>query len=385
MGRKVAIVGTGQTKHKARHSDMNIVELINQAVNRCLENAELTINDIDAILIGNMEHFEGINLSDMWASDASGALGRCGMKITTGGSTGTSLSSAAYYYTASGLFDTVLCVGWQKQNEGDTTAGLVSATDPIWERASFAGAFGTFGGAATQYMMETGLTPEDAAKVAVKNKRHGRLNPYAHLHLDISVDDVLRSPMLAYPIRMLDLCPASEGACAMSMTHEDNVKKVTDKPAWISASVCRHDSAFTGDPPFFLDLRTLRSAAKEAYATADIKDPMKDLDIIELYEPVTWAELSFLEALGIGEGGKVGELLAQGVTSIEGSLPVNLSGGVLCTNPIGATAMCRVAEAAIQIRGEGGERQANHKVNTALATGYGGNWWSDLLILKSSL
>ena len=100
MGRKVAIVGTGQTKHKARHSDMNIVELINQAVTRCLENAELTINDVDAILIGNMEHFEGINLSDMWASDVSGALGRCGIKITTGGSTGTSLSSAAYYYTA---------------------------------------------------------------------------------------------------------------------------------------------------------------------------------------------------------------------------------------------------------------------------------------------
>jgi len=145
MGRKVAIVGTGQTHHKARQTDMNVTEMIHVAVKRCLEDAELTMDQIDGVLIGNMEHFEGINLSDMWAVDASGALGRYGMKITTGGSTGTSLSMAAYYHVASGLFDIVMAIGWQKQSEGETTAGLISATDPIWERLGFAGAFGTFG------------------------------------------------------------------------------------------------------------------------------------------------------------------------------------------------------------------------------------------------
>ena len=168
------------------------------------------------------------------------------------------------------------------------------------------------------------------------------------------------------------------------MAEENKAKKITDKPAWVAAAVTRHDSPFIGDVPMFMDLRTLRSACKEAYRKAGIKDPMKDLDVIELYEPVSWAELSFLEAMGVGERGKIGELVDKGITYLDGSLPVNPSGGVLCTNPIGATAMCRVAEAAIQIRGQGGERQVEN-VNTALATGYGGNWWSDLLILKSSI
>lgn len=134
----------------------------------------------------------------------------------------------------------------------------------------------------------------------------------------------------------------------------------------------------------FMDLRTLRSASAAAYKKAGIVNPLKELDVIELYEPVSWAEISFLDALWLCERGKIVELIDKGVTSMEGELPVNPSGGVLCTNPIGATAMCRVAEAAIQIRGQGGERQVPG-VRTALATGYGGNWWSDVMILKASL
>lgn len=384
MGRNVAIVGTGQTEHKAKRDDVNIVELIHGAVLRCLEDAEVSIDKIDAVLIGNMEHFEGINLSDMWASDVSGARGRFGMKITTGGSTGTSLSLAAYYYVASGLFDTVLSIGWQKQSEGDTTAGLISATDPIWERASFAGAFGTFAAAAVQFMKEFGLTEEHAAKVAVKNRKNGLCNPYAHLKLDITVTDVLNSRMLAYPIRMLDMCPASEGACALIFACEEKAKKMTSRPAWVAAAETRHDSPFIGDVPMFMDLRTLRAASAAAYKKAGITNPLKELDVIELYEPVSWAEISFLDSLWLCERGKIRELIDKGVTTMEGELPVNPSGGVLCTNPIGATAMLRVAEAAIQIRGQGGKRQVPN-VRTALATGYGGNWWSDVMILKSSL
>lgn len=385
MGRKVAIVGTGQTKHKARQTEMNIVEMIHQAVTRCLEDSGLKINDVDAVLIGNMEHFEGINLSDMWAADAAGSMGRFGMKITTGGSSGTSLAMASYYYAASGLFDTVLCIGWQKQSEGDTTAGLISATDAVWERESFAGAFGTFGCWATEYMkINPGITPEHAARVSVKNHKNGCKNQYSHLQMKISVEDVLNSKMMAYPVRLLDLCPASEGACALIFAEEEKAKKITDKPAWVAALASRHDSPYVGDVPGLRDLRTLRSAVKEAFPKAGIMDPIKDIDVIELYEPTSWAELSFLEAMGIGVGGKVADLLDKGVTEIDGELPVNPSGGVICTNPIGATAMIRVAEAAMQIRGQCGEHQIPN-VKTAVATGYGGNSWSDLMILKKSL
>ena len=384
MAQNVAIVGVGQTHHKAKRADVNIVEMIHEAVLRCLADAELRIDQVDAVLIGNMEQFEGVHLSDMWAADVSGALGRCGVKITSGGSTGTSLSLAAYYYVASGLFDTVMCIGWEKQSEGDTTAGLISATDPIWERACFAGAFGTFAASAREFMKEFGVTEEHAAKVAVKNRQNGLRNPYAHLKLDITVSDVLQSQMLADPIRMLDMCPASEGACALLFGAEEKAKKITDRPAWVAAVETRHDSPFIGDTLMLKDLRTLRAASAAAYKKAGITNPLKELDVIELYEPVSWAEISFLDALWLCEPGKIKDLIEAGVTTMEGELPVNPSGGVLCTNPIGATAMLRVAEAAIQIRGQGGERQLSN-VRTALATGFGGNFWSDVMILRSTL
>jgi acetyl-CoA C-acetyltransferase len=384
MPRKVAIVGVGQTHHRAKRGDVNIVELIHEAVVRCLNDAGLPIATVDAVLIGNMDGFEGVHLSDMWAADASGALGRCGLKITSGGSTGTSLALAAYYYVASGLFDTVMCIGWQKQSEGDTTAGLISATDPIWERAAFAGAFGTFAAAVREFMKEFRVTEEHAAWVAVKNRQNGRRNPYSHLKLDITVSDVLTSPMLADPIRMLDMCPASEGACALVFSHADAVRKITDRPAWVAAAETRHDSPFVGDTHMFMDLRTLRAASAAAYKTAGITNPLKELDVIELYEPASWAEISFLDALWLCERGRIRDLIEKEVTTVKGELPVNPSGGVLCTNPIGATAMLRVAEAAIQIRGQGGDRQIPG-VRTALATGFGGNFWSDVMILKSAL
>ena len=381
MGRNAAIVGTGQTKHKARITDMNIVEIINQAVRRCLRDAGAGIDDVDAVLIGNMEHFEGIYLSDMWAAEASGALGRFGSKITTGGTSGTSLAMAAYYYTASGLFDTVMCIGWEKQSEGDTSAGLLTATDPIWERPSFAAAFGTFGSAATEYM-QTGVTPEHAAMAAAQSRQHGRNNPYAHLQIDITAEDVLKSQMLAYPIHMLDLCPGSDGACALLFAAEEAADRFSGKPAWVSACSCRHESTFTSDPPLFMDVRTLRLAAAEAFKKAGITDPVKDLDVLELYSPASWLELAMLEALGVSEKGRTGEMVEKGAFGMDGVLPVNPSGGVMCTNPIGATAMLRVAEAAIQIRQQGGDRQVDG-VKTAMATGYGGNWWSDVMILKA--
>jgi len=190
--------------------------------------------------------------------------------------------------------------------------------------------------------------------------------------------------MLAYPIRMLDMCPASEGACALIFAAEEQAGKITSKPAWVAAAETRHDSPFIGDVPMFLDLRTLRDASAAAYKKAGITDPLKELDVVELYEPVSWAEISFLDALWLTERGKIRDLIEKGSFAMEGELPVNPSGGVLCTNPIGATAMLRVAEAAIQIRGQGGDRQLDD-VHTALATGYGGNWWSDVMILKDKL
>jgi acetyl-CoA C-acetyltransferase len=128
-------------------------------------------------------------------------------------------------------------------------------------------------------------------------------------------------------------------------------------------------------------MRSLQAASKKAYALAGITDPMTDFDVAEIYEPASYAELALCENLGLCPMGDGGKLIDSGVTLIDGKLPVNPSGGVLSTNPVGATAMIRVAEAAMQVMGEAGEHQIDG-VKRALATGYGGNAWTDVMILS---
>ncbi|MBP1723903.1 MAG: Propanoyl-CoA C-acyltransferase [Deltaproteobacteria bacterium] len=382
--RNVAIVATGQTDHRSKRPDVNIVEMINEAVRRCLADAHMTMDQIDAIVIGNMEHFEGIFFTEMWSVDGAGSLLKHGMKITTGGTTGSSLAQAGYYHVASGLFDTVMTIGWEKQSEGETTAGLIFQADPLWERATMSGAIGSFAGSATAYMHKYGITEEQAAKVAVKNRKNAMNNPHAHLKMDLTVEQVLSSKMLAYPIKILDMCPTSDGACAMIFASEQKAKKICTDPAWVIAAVTRHDQPFGGDLEMVMNLRTLRSAAEEAYRIAGIHEPFRDFDVAELYEPCTFAELSWYQAMGFCGPGEEGKLMDSGATQMGGELPVNPSGGVLSTNCIGATAMIRVAEAAIQVMGKGGKRQVPG-VNRAIATGFGGSWWSDVMILSKTI
>jgi acetyl-CoA C-acetyltransferase len=381
--RNVAIVATGQTDHRSKRPDVNIVEMINEAVRRCLADANMTMEEVDAVVIGNMEHFEGIFFTEMWSVDGAGSFLKHGMKITTGGTTGSSLAQAGYYHVASGLFDTVMTIGWEKQSEGETTAGLIFQADPLWERATMSGAIGSFAASATTYMDKYGISEEQAARVAVKNRKNAMNNPHAHLKMDLTVEQVLKSKMLAYPIKMLDMCPTSDGACAMIFASEAKAKKTCQNPAWVIAGVTRHDQPFSTDLEMLMNLRTLRSATEEAYKIAGIKEPLRDLDVVELYEPCTFAELSWYGAANFCDPAEAGKLMDSGATQMDGELPVNPSGGVLSTNCIGATAMIRVAEAAIQVMGKGGKRQVPN-VKQAMATGFGGSWWSDVMILSKT-
>ncbi|RMG53318.1 MAG: thiolase family protein [Acidobacteria bacterium] len=378
MPKRVAIIGSGQTDHTSRRADVNIPELIKEAVDRALVDAELTIDDIDAVVIGNMEHFEGINLSDMWASEGSGAVMKPAMKIATGGTTGASVAACAYYHCASGLFDRVLAIGWEKLSESDTTTGIITAFDPIVERLTLAGAVGGLAIEANLYMTSYGITQEQVAKAAVMARKNAQRNPHAHLKLDLTVEQVLNSPMIAYPIHYLDMCPTSDGACAVIFASEDVARKSANPPAWVKAAVCRHNHPYIGD----VDWRksTLESAAIEAYRLAGITHPRRELDVIELYDPASFALLSWIESLHICGPGEGGKMIDTGAITMEGDIPVNPSGGVISTNPIGATALIRVAEAALQIQGKAGARQVEG-VRTALATGFGGSYWSEVFIL----
>lgn len=378
MAKRVAVVGSGQTHHKSQRLDVNGVELIHEAVSRALEETHLTRDDIDLIIIGNMDHFEGINYVDMWSIDGSGGLMKPTIKLTTGGTTGSTLAIAGYHMVASGLFNVALVIGWEKNSESDTTAAINTAFDPVWDRLTFAGAIGGLALEASVYMHNYGVTEKDAARVVVRDRKNACGNPFAHLRKEVTIEEVLRSPMLCDPVKLLDMCPRSDGACAVIFASEDVAEKTTDTPAWIWGVANRHLYTFINDVNFH-GLHSLKNASTELYQKCGIKEPLKEIDLIELYQPYSFGGLLWLESLGLCKDGEAPRLVWDGVTDMDGELPINPSGGVIPTNPIGATGLIRCAEAAMQIMGKAEGHQVPD-VNIAMSTGFGGCMWSDILL-----
>ncbi len=374
------------TKQRSSRPDVNGKELINEAVRMALDDAGMTRKDIDAVVIGNMDHFEGINYVDTWSVDGSGALMKPIMKLTTGGTTGSTIAMAAYYHVASGLFDRVLAIGWEKNSESDTTGAIITAFDPFWDRPIFAGAVAGLALEATQYMHLTGATEEDAAYVAVRERKHALNNPYAHLHMNLTIEDVMKSPYLSWPVKMGDMCPRTDGACALVFASEDVAEDFPQKPAWFLGVANRHLWAYTSDPYVNQAIENgwwfpaMEWSAKELYDKVGITDPLEQIDVAELYLPYSFAGLRYMESLGFCGRGEGPALVRSGAFDMGGKCPVNPSGGVMSSNAIGATGLIRVAECVWQIQGRAGDRQVP-EVKVALATGFGGCFWSDIMLL----
>lgn len=391
MGKRVAVVGFGQTKGRSSRKDVNGVEIINEAVVTALADAELTIDDIDAIVIGNMDHFEGINYVDSWSVEGSGGVMKPIIKVTTGGTTGTSVAMCAYYHAASGMYDRVLAIGWEKNSESDTTGAIITAFDPVWERPNLGGAIAGLALEASKYMTNYTVTERDGARVAVRERLHALNNPYAHLHQEwmkgIEVDQIVellvsseQNQMLAFPLRMSDMCPRTDGAAAVIFASEGVAEKIAPVPAWVHATANRHNFSLAGDVDMDRNT-TMALASKAVFEKAGIKEPLKEIDVCELYLPYSYAGLKWMEDFGFCGYGEGPKLLWDGVTDMDGELPVNPSGGVMSSNAIGATALIRVGEAAIQVMGKAGTRQVPKDVNFAFATGFGGCYWADVMLL----
>ena len=374
------------TVQRSTRRDVTGIELINEAVRAALADAGITRKDIDAIVIGNMDHFEGINYVDTWSVYGSGALGKPIMKMTTGGTTGSTVAMGAYYHVASGMFDRVLAIGWEKNSESDTTGAIITAFDPFWDRPTFAGAVAGLALEATLYMNETGATEEDAAYIAVRDRRHALNNPYAHLRMDAKVEYIMATPYLSWPIKLGDMCPRTDGACAVLFASEGAVDEFPNPPAWVHGVADRHLWAYTSDP--YVNQKVvggtwfpaMERATEELYENVGITDALKQFDVAELYLPYSFAGLRYMESLGFCERGGVPALVHSGATDMGGECPVNPSGGVMSSNAIGATGLLRVAEAALQVQGRAGDRQVPGAA-LALATGFGGCYWSDELVL----
>ena len=174
-------------------------------------------------------------------------------------------------------------------------------------------------------MHRTGTTPEQMALVSVKNHGNALKNPLAQLPMKITVNDVLKSEMIADPLHKLDCSPVSDGCAAVIIAHESVATKFKQKPVWIKGVSFCADSFFFGDRDLSR-ARSLTEAAKKAYAMAGIKDPKKEIDVAEVYDAFTYQELMWLEEMGLADDATAGKLLEKGEYNMDGRLPVNASG-----------------------------------------------------------
>jgi acetyl-CoA C-acetyltransferase len=361
----VAVVGVGQTHHKTRRRDVSVGGLVREAVFRALEDAEMTMDDIDAVVLGKApDLFEGIMKPELYLSDALGAVGKPMFRVHTAGSVGGTTGIVAASHVQAGKHKRVLAVAFEKQSEGNAQFALGSG------RGASLGAGGAFAPFIRAYIHRSRAPEHIGWKVAVKDRLNALKNPYAHLKIEgISIEKVRNSPMMWEPIRFLESCPSSDGACAVIIT--DEVGARGRNPAWILGASSRSEPpAFPGRDP--VRPEACLQCAKDVYTQAGITRPRQQLDMAELYVPFSWHEPIWLEAHFIADEGEGWKMTDAGDTEIAGSFPVNCSGGVLSSNPIGASGLLRFAEAANQVRGVAGEHQVEG-AKTALAMAYGAN------------
>lgn len=376
--RRVAIVGTGQTVYRTKRKDVNASELVFEATSAALNDCNLEPKDIDAVVFASApDAFEGVHAPDLWCADAAAAIGKPAMRIHTGGATGGSGAFSGFHHVASGMFDVVLVVAVQRMGESPEAQNILKTIwDPIYEKDFALNIITVMAQFAVRQMKQYGMTEEQMALVSVKNHLNALNNPYAHLRKKVTVEDVLKSRMLCWPIKLLDACPRSDGACAVVLASEDKAEKIAPNPAWILGAGSCTNTYGSGnrlmDKEFDLaDAGTASRAAQEAYRTAGIQNARKQIDVAEIYAPFSSLEIATYEALLFCEKGEGGKLIEKGVTEMNGEIPVNPSGGVQTSNPIGATGLVRVAEAALQIMGKAEKRQVDG-VRTAIATASGG-------------
>jgi acetyl-CoA C-acetyltransferase len=390
--RDVAVVGVGLSKHVSKRRDVNMAELVWEAVSAAYDDAGLSPQDVEAIVTGNMPAFEGVNLPELWGAGHWGAYRKPVLRITTGGTTGGSVGHGAFYAVSSGLFDTVIAIAFEKQSDGDSTIGLntvvmadvapllLYGVDPSLMLAFGGGALGVAVYQASSYMKNSGCTTHHLDKVSALCRTNAAKNPFAHLKQPgLTPEDVAETTLMQYPLRFGHVCPATDGACAMILTTGEKAKKLTDRPAYIrSVASCSEEGAFLGiagagtlnvDP---CRQEGCKVAAAKAYEHAGIKDPRKEIDLAEPYAPFAHQLLMFYERLLLCDEGEAPAILDAGSMELDGELPVCPSGGVLSTNAIGASALERIAEAALQIMGKAGKRQVKKDVHKAVAHGWGG-------------
>ncbi len=367
MSDRVGICGVGQTKYSPDRRDVDEGELAYEAIQQALQESGLTLSDMDSAITCSQDFWDGRTISSMNVAPYVGSHLGHEDKVAEDG------INAVYCAMAqvlSGHAETVLVVSHMKESQTEKSLVENAAFDPIFMRPMGLDFLSAAALQAKRYFYKYGITNEQCAKVAVKNRGNAKNNPHAQEPMDICVEDVLSSKVLSSPIRKLDTKPISDGACAMILTTEKKAKKLTPKPVYILGASNCYETHYLGDRDL-ADCDALTMAAKKAYKMAGFKSPLSNIDVAEISEEYSYQELLWMEGLGFCKKGEGGRFIDSGKTQMGRKIPVNPSGGMLSGVPNGVVGISRVAEAVLQLRKEAGDRQVEG-AKTALAHGFTG-------------
>ena len=383
---RVAVVGISDPKSARRRDDATFFQLAYDAANKAVKDAGLTKDDIKYCFFSTAcENFNRQPLIGCYISEVLGWTQKPLITFTNAGGASGGLLAAAYNFVASGEADFILCVGGDKISDADVPNLngfqnlILYGNDSIWE-VPYGAALGQFAMFCQAYMSIYNITEKQAAKVSVKNHGNAMLNPNAQAPMKITVDDVLNSKIIAWPIKFLDCSLQSDIFAAVVLASEDKAKELTDNPIWIQGVGHANDVLKFGwrevmNPGLtFGQSPVIRAAAREAYEMAGITDPLNQIDVAQVQDGFTWLELLTYEALGFCKDGEGGRLIDEGVTHIGGKLPVNPGGGCIGHgHAYGGIGMMDMAEVVKQLRGQAGDYQVKPLPRVGLVETMGGS------------
>jgi len=358
--RRVAIIGAGMTEF-GEHWEKGFRDLTAEAGVRAIEDAHLEGVKIDALYGGTMaagrligqEHITALiadymGLNPIPATRVEAACASGGVALRQG-----------YIAVASGVHDIVVVGGAEKMTDvpvNDAATALGGAGDQEWELFNGATFPALYALMARRHMFEYGTKEEEFAQVAVKNHLNASKNKYAHFQTPVSLETVMNSKVIADPLKLFDCSPISDGAAAIVLAPLEMAKQFTEMPVEILASTQASDTLALSSRKSLTELRATKVAAKKAFETARLTP--KDIDLCEVHDCFTIAEIMAIEDIGFFPKGKGGKATADGETALNATVSINTSGGLKgCGHPVGATGVKQAVEVTWQLRGEAGERQ----------------------------
>ena len=380
---KVALIGAGMIPF-GELFEKSWEVMLQEAYLNCINSVDKGFNpkDIQAGWIGVARpHLHGQGAQG--GVSLVGHLGLAGIpctRVENGCPTGSDSLRNAAFGVASGVYDVVLAAGYEKMRDAPTSGllGIGLQGHPLLTLGETA--MTMFAPKAVRYMHEYGLTKEQMAMVSVKNRKNGVLDPYAQFQFEITIEDVLKSPVVCEPLNILDCCPQTDGAACVLLCRADLAEKYSKKPVYIAGLGCGTDYYYQHEVTTFTGYPATVKSAQEAYKMAGIGP--EDIDLAEIHDCFTITEILDYEDLGFCDRGKAKELLEKGETERTGKIPCNASGGLICKgHPLGATGVAQCIELYWHLREEVGERQVEIKKGYGLQHNVGGRSISNSVVI----